>query len=237
MPFQRKTILEGMESEARTTIPSIDQVTAGAIPGEAFPTRGIPKAPLHPDSKQKEGTHMQRLLDNYRQLVARVDNLCAGITRSLGERITCSEGCSGCCAAITIFPVEAAALKEALQALPPEEADEIRAHVAEHAGGDRCPLLSRDRCLLYRARPIICRTHGLPILFTEGETRRADCCPRNLTDGGPLSGSQVIDLDRLNQLLVAVNALYLKQSGAPGQPERLTIARTLVPGDETSHRL
>ena len=56
---------------------------------------------------------MSRLLDNYQQLVARIDALCQAIDASLGEQITCSEGCSSCCTAITLFPVEAAALQAA----------------------------------------------------------------------------------------------------------------------------
>lgn len=172
---------------------------------------------------------MQTVLTNYHQLVERVDALCGSIERALGEQITCSAGCSDCCTAITLFPVEAAAIKEALAALPAEEAAAIRSQVAEHAGGERCPLLSRHRCLLYSARPIICRTHGLPILFREGDTQRVDCCPLNLSDSESLPGSAVIDLDRLNSVLVAVNALFLAQTDeVPDLAERLTIAETVL---------
>lgn len=172
---------------------------------------------------------MENALDNYRTLVGRVDELCAGIYASLQEQITCSEGCSSCCAAITLFPVEAAALREALAALPTREAGAIRTHVSAQAVGERCPLLSNRRCLLYQARPIICRTHGLPILFTEDDAQRLDCCPRNLTSRESLSGSTIIDLDRLNSVLVAINALFLRQTEAPPDfPQRLTIAEALL---------
>ena len=170
---------------------------------------------------------MEDLLNNYRQLVARIDALCNGIAEALGEQITCSEGCSACCTTITLFPVEAAALATALDALSEEEAEEIRRHVAEHAEGERCPLLHHDRCLLYGARPIICRTHGLPIIYGAGQERRIDYCPRNLTDSESLPGSVIIDLDNLNSLLVAVNSLFLSQSDVLDMPDRITIAETL----------
>lgn len=171
---------------------------------------------------------MENLLDNYCQLLARVDALCRGIREMLAGRITCSEGCSSCCTAITLFPVEAAALNAALEALPEARQDFIRRHVTEHSGGERCPLLEDHRCLLYAARPIICRTHGFPIIYDEGSERKVDCCPLNLGDGEqPLSGSAIIDLDRLNTLLVAVNALFLSRAEASGLPERLTIAEAL----------
>jgi len=172
---------------------------------------------------------MENALNNYRQLVTRVDELCTGIEHALQNQITCSEGCSACCTSITIFPVEAAALREALMVLPDGEAASIRRHVAEHAADERCPLLYDHRCLLYTARPIICRTHGLPILFMENDKQRLDCCPLNLLNRESLSGSTIIDLDRLNVMLVTINALFLKQTEAPpGLPERLTIAEALL---------
>lgn len=171
---------------------------------------------------------MNGLLNNYHQLLTRVDALCGGIEKVLREHITCSKGCSACCTSITLFPVEAAALNAALEELPTEEAAAIRRHVTEHADDERCPLLSNHHCLLYAARPIICRTHGLPILYSENGERRVDCCPRNLEQCDSLAGSAVIDLDRLNALLVAVNALYLSQTDAVDLPERLTIAEALT---------
>ena len=125
--------------------------------------------------------------------------------------------------------MEAASLNAALEALPADRAQAIRRHVAEHADGERCPLLEHHRCLLYDARPIVCRTHGLPILYTENDEQHVDCCPLNLEQCESLPGSVVIDLDRLNALLVAVNALFHSQSDAQDDlPERLTIAEALL---------
>lgn len=48
-----------------------------------------------------------------------------------------------------------------------------------------------------------------------------------MTHTTSVSGADTIDLDRLNSLLVAVNALYLSQTGAPDTPERLTVAEAV----------
>lgn len=170
---------------------------------------------------------MSHILENYRQLTARVDALCSGIVAALGEQITCTEGCSSCCTAITVFPVEAAAMREALKNIPHQQAEEILRHISKHADDERCPLLSHHRCLLYEARPIICRTHGLPIVYTMDKQSNSDCCPFNLTETESLSGSSVIDLDKLNTLLVAVNSIYLSHAEIPDCPDRLTIAEAL----------
>jgi hypothetical protein len=42
-----------------------------------------------------------------------------------------------------------------------------------------------------------------------------------------VSGAETIDIDRLNTLLVAINALFLSQADALDLPERLTIAEAL----------
>ena len=171
---------------------------------------------------------MSHLLDNYKQLTARVDALCNSITAKLGEQITCSAGCSSCCIPITVFPVEAAAMREALENRPDSHAEEIRRHVSEHAEDEWCPLLLNHHCLLYEARPIICRTHGLPIIYTLEGQRNSDCCPRNLAGSASLSGTSVVDLDKLNTLLVAVNSIFLSQTETAETELRLTIAAALA---------
>ncbi|NTW99744.1 MAG: YkgJ family cysteine cluster protein [Geobacteraceae bacterium] len=171
---------------------------------------------------------MSHFLDNYRQLTARVDALCNAIAAALGKQITCSAGCSSCCTSITVFPVEASAMRVALKSLPDREAEEIIRHVSEHAAGERCPLLHHHRCLLYEARPIICRTHGLPIIYTTDGQHSSDCCPHNLTEVESISGSSVVDIDKLNTLLVAVNSIYLSQTESTETDVRVTIAEALI---------
>jgi Fe-S-cluster containining protein len=170
---------------------------------------------------------MTHYLDNYKQLTARIDALCSAIAATLGEQITCSAGCSSCCTSITVFPVEAAAMLEALEKLPKQQADEICAHVSKHADDERCPLLHNEHCLLYEARPIICRTHGLPIIYTVDGHHNSDCCPLNLTESKTVSGTSVVDLDKLNTLLVAVNSIYISQTEATESDLRLTIAEAI----------
>jgi Fe-S-cluster containining protein len=170
---------------------------------------------------------MSHFLDNYKQLTARVDTLCNTIAAALGEQITCSAGCSSCCIPITVFPVEASALRETLESLPAKQAKKIRRHVSEHAEDKCCPLLFNHRCLMYEARPIICRTHGLPIIYTANDQRNSDCCPLNLAGTESLPGSNVVDLDTLNTLLVAVNSIYLSQAETAETELRVTIAAAI----------
>jgi Fe-S-cluster containining protein len=171
---------------------------------------------------------MSHFLDNYKLLTARVDALCKAIAATLGDKITCSAGCSSCCTSITIFPVEAAAMREALEKLPEQQAEEIRHYVSIHADDERCPLLLHHHCMLYDSRPVICRTHGLPIIYTDDGHLNSDCCPLNLTETETVTGTSVVDLDKLNTLLVAVNSIYVSRTEATETDIRITIAEAIT---------
>jgi len=169
------------------------------------------------------------MLENYFMLVNRVDELCRGVEEHLLGHITCAEGCSSCCKAITLFPVEAEAVRQGVSSLPEVDAENIRSHAARGESGEVCPLLSENRCLIYPFRPIICRTHGLPILFSDNGERRVDYCPSNLQGCSSIPGSAVIDLDRLNALLVAVNSLFLSQNDSVADSaERVAIVSAVL---------
>ncbi|QWV98826.1 YkgJ family cysteine cluster protein [Geomonas nitrogeniifigens] len=164
-------------------------------------------------------------LENYLALLSRVDEICRRTSETFSAHITCRAGCDACCRHLSIFAVEAAALRKALRELPAEQAELVRAKARETREGSPCPLLHDGLCLLYQARPIICRTHGLPLLLLREGERSVDFCPENFQGLPSIPGSAVMDLERLNMMLATVNALYLQSF--PG-PERLTMAQALL---------
>ena len=170
-------------------------------------------------------------LNNYRALIERVDAMCRRIGERFPDRIACRKGCSDCCRHLSLFPVEGAALAEAVETLPAAEADRIRCRARESAPDGPCPLLEDGACLLYGARPLICRTHGMPLIMMADGERRVDFCPQNFQGIPSLPGDAVIDLDRLNEILAAVNSLFLGLVADDGQaPRRITIANALLGG-------
>lgn len=168
-------------------------------------------------------------LDTYLQLRDKVDALCHQIESAHADAISCQAGCDSCCQALTLFPVEAYALAKAVAAQP--ESMRERLYSRGHAATDNgpCPLLEQGRCLLYNDRPIICRTHGLPILMREPEGNRVDFCPLNFTGYDSLSGSSLIDLERLNQLLAAINHDFVTRTFGPqAPPDRIAMRDALL---------
>jgi uncharacterized protein len=170
-------------------------------------------------------------LENYLALVQRVDELCGTTHARFQGEITCHPGCDACCRHLSVFAVEGAALAEALRALPEPEAAVIRETAVSATAEGSCPLLKNGLCLLYRARPIICRTHGLPLLISRDGESGVDFCPENFKGLESIPGSAVIDLERMNSILAAVNSLFLQSF--PG-PERLTVAEALRSTTNTS---
>jgi len=168
-------------------------------------------------------------LNNYYQLVAKVDALCTEIMTNCAESISCRKGCDACCRQFSIFWVEAINLATVVANLPQKQAAFLRSKAADLADLDVCPLLEDGTCALYAARPIICRTHGLPILTSTETAPVIDFCPQNFTEQETIPGNLIIDLDQLNKTLAAINALFVSQyfKGNPPPTERLTIADAL----------
>ncbi|MBM4394334.1 MAG: YkgJ family cysteine cluster protein [Deltaproteobacteria bacterium] len=145
-------------------------------------------------------------------LYARVDAFFRDAAAARPGAIACGPRCDGCCRVdLSVFPVEAERIAAAFAALPPR----TRAAAARRAeSGRHCAMLHprRRQCVVYPARPLICRTHGLAIL-ADG---RLDHCPLNYRDG-PTDRANVLVLDRVNEPLALADRL----SGGTGARVRI----------------
>jgi Fe-S-cluster containining protein len=124
------------------------------------------------------------------------------------DQVTCRIGCDGCCApGLTVFGVEAEAIREALTAMETEN-PALRQAVRERGRGadtlDRCALLVAGRCSVYAARPIICRSHGAPVQQPDGEVSH---CALNYETAPPAAAS-VLNLEALNRPLAVMAHMF-----------------------------
>lgn len=130
-----------------------------------------------------------------------------------------------------MFAVEAATLREAIEALPKETRPVIERQAREviecEAGNQpvACPLLVKDRCSIYESRPLICRTQGLPLLLeAEDGAQEVDFCPLNFTAPDAIDdltqdpdAANFVPLDDLNLKLALVNLQFCREQGVPDE--------------------
>jgi len=161
------------------------------------------------------------------QLRRRVDDHFAAAAQRSPRDLTCAAGCAACChQRIGVFEVEAAVLREALAELAitdPERRARVRRQADDPAAEGRCALLLDGRCAVYAARPLICRSHGLPIAIESGDdpAPRVDHCPLNYQEAPPPPAS-VLRLAAVNQPLALLAALW--SPDAPDAAIRVELA-------------
>jgi uncharacterized protein len=189
-------------------------------------------------------------LDRLGELFAKVDAFFGRAAARFpgADGITCHVGCADCCRRrFSVTAVEAEVMAEGLAALP-AAAREALATRARSGDPGTCPALEDDgRCAVYAFRPVICRTHGLPIRFaaepgvgrvggapqTPAGPRQlpmVDACPRNFGDRdlAALPGDAVLDQTTLSTVLGAIDAARADEAGRP-RGERVAIAALLAP--------
>jgi hypothetical protein len=150
------------------------------------------------------------LLHSYHKLRSRADRFIDSVTARYSEMIDCRPGCAECCVGgLTVVMVEAAALGEALGIA--QERIYLQAGQPPLRSIGACTLLDeRGRCRVYPARPLICRTQGMPLRYPDSEG--ISVCRRNFVDAEP-HGSAVFDMANLETALFACNLDYCQRVG------------------------
>lgn len=124
------------------------------------------------------------------------------------DQMQCKQGCSKCCQTdISIFEVEAQRVRDWFNSLDHEKRNSLRQIWHIEVDKKNCVFLVNDSCTIYEARPLICRTQGLP-LFLSSENS-LDYCRLNFEKGDP-DKSDWLNLERMNTLL-SIAAKSIKQ--------------------------
>ena len=139
------------------------------------------------------------------EVTAKVDAFFARVEARHGDDMQCHTGCSDCChARLTVTGVEARAIGHELATWDPPRRAALAAHAAA-APTDRCAALDPGgRCLIYAARPVVCRSHGAPIRLRQGSLPVVQSCFKNFTHTTP-DPDCVIDQETLSALVLTVD--------------------------------
>ena len=70
-----------------------------------------------------------------------------------------------------------------------------------------CPLLFDGLCLIYENRPLICRTHGVPVAYIDYDRQALEvsACLHNFPATFAVEEAQLLYMDELNQWLHRLN--------------------------------
>ncbi len=144
---------------------------------------------------------------HYENLLQSLDAICRSLADYYGAEIRCREACASCCIpGISLFPVEAWYIKHSLGPLQ-----------ASGRSSGSCIFLDRGLCSVYRARPVLCRTQGFPLLYRDetgaGGAAEISACETNFTGVKEFPINHVIDMGKVNLSLAAVNIRFLHDIG------------------------
>jgi len=161
--------------------------------------------------------------DHLSELWKKVDAFFERVVARYPGALACASGCSDCChRELTVTAAEAARIERAVRCLD----DPQRARLARRARAPSgaCVALEADgRCAIYPARPVVCRSHGVPIRYVEPGARgkhvlpMLDVCPKNFEghDLATVDAACVLDQQTLSVLLGGIDALRARETGAP----------------------
>jgi len=169
-------------------------------------------------------------LEDYHQLLAALDAEIVRIGALHAATISCGPGCASCCLAFSVLPIEAACLRRAIGALSAASRERLERNLAD--GSDRCPLLLDDLCSTYGARPVICRTQGLPLAYVDAEREAIEvsACPLNFPDDHAFAQESLLFLDGFNARLSELNRLWCLEKGLdPDRRIPLRETASLIP--------
>lgn len=115
----------------------------------------------------------KKILKEYRDLRHEIDSVVKILEREHSSHLECKAGCDLCCMDYGILPVEFFSILDELKS------DNFQKESLKEMPADEsfCVFLQNHVCAIYKSRPIICRTHGLPLLFTneDGEWQLSAC--------------------------------------------------------------
>jgi len=143
--------------------------------------------------------------EKYNLLLKRVDDICEKLSTIHKSHMQCRKGCDLCCMNYRIFPVEYYAIQQAL---------EKNAVLTTKSVDESCIFLKDHACQIYGHRPLICRTHGLPLLYLNDEQWELSACELNFTefDDEEFDDENTFPQDTYNSELYMINKAFIQEN-------------------------
>ncbi|MCI0500034.1 MAG: YkgJ family cysteine cluster protein [Planctomycetales bacterium] len=154
---------------------------------------------------------MNNPIQQYYQLRSEVGQFSVKLSGVHFGHIACRKGCCECCMDLSVWPVEFYAIVEEMKAIgwpkPKLNADKECGFLDEQGG-----------CQIYPFRPLICRTHGLPLAYWYDDTNPPGYgvmfCKKNFTgvDDIDFGSNSTLNMDTINEQLARINIVFIDEN-------------------------
>lgn len=146
---------------------------------------------------------VNNLFSEYEKLAEKADKVVERLEKLHRPHMECRLGCSYCCMDYSIFPVEYYAI------LNHVKKTEVRFNPS--GSPEECVFLVNNACMIYAHRPVICRTHGLPLLYTneDGEWEMSACELNFTSFEDDFHAKNTFPQDRFNSELFMLNKEFV----------------------------
>ncbi|MDC7223035.1 MAG: YkgJ family cysteine cluster protein [Spirochaetales bacterium] len=167
------------------------------------------------------------IFHEYGQFLSQVDRECDRLSSLYADFLQCGPRCFHCCRSLTLLPLEWHFLK-----------DQAKGHKKKAAPSEEaCPFLVDSLCSIYDFRPLICRTHGLPLLYLneEGRSWELSYCDLNFLSLDDERMEEVfqtdnlLNMERLNIRLNGLNGDFLRTPEGAGYSRSTRLSMDEIP--------
>ncbi len=169
---------------------------------------------------------MSETFKKYQELTQKVDEFFEDTLKKHRDNMQCAVTCSSCCkGGLTVTRVEAMAIKTFIQEMPVLEQEGLRVSSAA-ATEERCAALNaKGQCQVYAARPLVCRSHGVPIKKREEKIEEdgtcTECvllevCHLNFTHSpklDELDENEFLDQETMSTILGTIDTAFSDERG------------------------
>ncbi len=145
----------------------------------------------------------------YSALTEEIDAVSLKLEKQHARHLSCKSGCDLCCMDYSIFPVEFFAILNDLKS-----AGFVKSNIYAEQDPEcvSCVFLKNHRCTIYTSRPVICRTHGLPLLYANDDGEwELSACELNFKhfDFDEFSTKNTFAQDKFNSKLFLLNKKFI----------------------------
>ncbi|HSO85475.1 MAG TPA: YkgJ family cysteine cluster protein [Draconibacterium sp.] len=153
---------------------------------------------------KNENIHFER----YKILLKEIEQHTVFLENVHHKHMKCRNGCDLCCIDFSVFPVEFYFILNELKK------ENIKPGINEDLVTEICAFLKNHSCTIYGQRPIMCRTHGLPLLYANDDGEwELSACELNFTefDFDDFTMENTLPQDKYNSKLFLLNREFIAE--------------------------